>query len=210
MSGNPRTGPPRLYYSSLILLAVLWLAMLLFGTGPLDQQVYLGLYAGGSPMLVRIAKLVTRCGDPTIVVTIGLIVAALLALRDRFRLAIALSAVFLIGRALVEAQKYGVGRVRPGLEPHLVNARTFSFVSGHAGNSMIVFLALALTLVPEERWRAPAIVCAVLVSVVIGLSRVMLGVHWPSDVIGGWAFGAFWTLATLRPAEKLLAVPPKH
>jgi undecaprenyl-diphosphatase len=38
----------------------------------------------------------------------------------------------------------------------------------------------------------------------IGTSRVMLGVHWPSDVIGGWAFGMLWVLLTLRPAERLL------
>jgi undecaprenyl-diphosphatase len=44
----------------------------------------------------------------------------------------------------------------------------------------------------------------VLLSLMIGTSRVMLGVHWPSDVIGGWSFGMLWVLLTLRPAERLL------
>jgi undecaprenyl-diphosphatase len=44
----------------------------------------------------------------------------------------------------------------------------------------------------------------VLLSLLIGLSRVMLGVHWPSDVVGGWSFGLLWVLLTLKPAERLL------
>jgi undecaprenyl-diphosphatase len=48
-----------------------------------------------------------------------------------------------------------------------------------------------------------AAAAAVVLSLLIGTSRVMLGVHWPSDVIGGWAFGMLWVLLTLRPAERL-------
>ncbi|MBV9527221.1 phosphatase PAP2 family protein, partial [Sphingomonas sp.] len=121
-------------------------------------------------------------------------------------LALSLTFVLLAGRSLVEVQKYGVERVRPGLEPHLVPVKTFSFVSGHAGNSMVVFLALALALAPEGRWRVASVAAALAGSLVIGLSRVMLGVHWPSDVIGGWAFGALWVLLALKPVERLLAL----
>ncbi len=71
---------------------------------------------------------------------------------------------------------------------------------------MIFCLTLALALTANTRWRRPAAGIAVLLSLLIGTSRVMLGVHWPSDVIGGWAFGMLWVLLTLRPAERLLQV----
>jgi undecaprenyl-diphosphatase len=52
------------------------------------------------------------------------------------------------------------------------------------------------------RWHRPATALAILLSFLIGISRVMLGVHWPSDVIGGWAFGLLWVLLTLRLAGR--------
>jgi undecaprenyl-diphosphatase len=111
----------------------------------------------------------------------------------------------LIGRGLSEAQKYWIARARPDLEPHLVVVKTSSFPSGHATSSMVFCLAVALALTTRSRWRRPAVAGAVLLSLLIGTSRVILGVHWPSDVVGGWAFGMLWVLLTLRPAERLLS-----
>ena len=82
--------------------------------------------------------------------------------------------------------------------------KTSSFPSGHAANSMIFYLALALVLTAGTRWHRPAAVAALLLSLLIGTSRVMLGVHWPSDVVGGWAFGLLWVLLTLRLAGRAL------
>jgi len=82
--------------------------------------------------------------------------------------------------------------------------KTRSFPSGHANSSMIFYLAVALALTAGTRWERPAAAAAVLLSLLVGISRVMLGVHWPSDVIGGWAFGLLWVLLTLKPAERLL------
>jgi undecaprenyl-diphosphatase len=71
---------------------------------------------------------------------------------------------------------------------------------------MIFYLAVALALTARTPWIRPAAAGAVILSLLIGTSRVMLGVHWPSDVIGGWAFGMLWVLLTLKPAERLLRV----
>ena len=68
---------------------------------------------------------------------------------------------------------------------------------------MVFYLALALVLTQGTRWRRPAALLAILLSLAIGTSRVMLGVHWPSDVVGGWAFGMLWVLLTLRLVERL-------
>jgi undecaprenyl-diphosphatase len=68
---------------------------------------------------------------------------------------------------------------------------------------MIFYLTLALAVFGNTRWKRIAAVAAVLLSLLIGTSRVMLGVHWPSDVIGGWAFGTLWVLLTIGPAERL-------
>ncbi|MFL6776556.1 MAG: phosphatase PAP2 family protein, partial [Sphingomicrobium sp.] len=87
----------------------------------------------------------------------------------------------------------------------LVVVKTQSFPSGHAASSMIFYLALAIALTSGTRWQRAAPAAAVILSLLIGTSRVMLGVHWPSDVIGGWTFGMMWVLLTLRPAERLLS-----
>jgi undecaprenyl-diphosphatase len=190
--------------ATLAVLAALWLAMLLFGTGGLDRQLYEALYAGHRPLLFAIARTVTFFGEPTVLIGAGFAVAAWLWWRGRARLALVLLLVVLVGRALGEVQKYTIARVRPDLEPHLVVVKTSSFPSGHATSSMIFYLTLALALTAGTRWSRAAAAGAVLLSLLIGTSRVMLGVHWPSDVIGGWAFGMLWVLLTLRLAERLL------
>jgi undecaprenyl-diphosphatase len=82
--------------------------------------------------------------------------------------------------------------------------KTSSFPSGHATSSMIFYLTVALALTGGTRWHRTAVAGAVLLSLLIGTSRVMLGVHWPSDVIGGWAFGLLWVLLTLKLAGRFL------
>jgi len=131
-------------------------------------------------------------------------VAAWIWWRHHPRLAFAIVLIVLVGRGLVEAQKYWIARVRPDLEPHLVVVKTQSFPSGHATSSMIFYLTVALVLTAGTRWSRVAAAIAILLSLLIGTSRVMLGVHWPSDVIGGWAFGLLWVLLTLRLAERTL------
>jgi len=192
--------------ASVVTLAAIWLAMLLGGTGSLDRSLYEALYAGQRPALRVIARLFTALGEPTVLVGAGLAVAAWLWWDGRGRFALTLLLVILIGRALSEAEKYSIARVRPDIEPHLVIVKTSSFPSGHAASSMIFYLTLAIALAGQTRWARPAAAAAVLLSLLIGLSRVMLGVHWPSDVVGGWAFGMLWVLVALRPAERLLRV----
>jgi undecaprenyl-diphosphatase len=178
--------------------------MLLWGGGPLDRGLYEALYAGHRPALAAVARVLTWLGEPTVLIGAGLLVAAWLSWRKHRPLALVLILVVLVGRALTEAQKYSIARVRPDLEPHLVVVRTSSFPSGHAASSMIFYLTLALVLTRHSPWHRTAAAGAIVLSLLIGASRVMLGVHWPSDVIGGWAFGLLWVLLTVRLAEREL------
>lgn len=203
MIENSRARPPSLRLSvASTLLAILWLAMLTVGTGAADDDILRALYAGGRPALVVTARAFTGLGSAWVAIPVALGAVALLLWLGRRREAVIAFLVIAVGRLLVEAQKYAVARLRPEDEVHLVPVSTPSFPSGHSANSMILCLTLAILLFGRTRWRHPAIAVALLLSVCIGLSRLMLGVHWPTDVIGGWAFGLLWVLVALPLAER--------
>jgi membrane-associated phospholipid phosphatase len=167
--------------------------------------VLLALYAGGHPDLIDGAKAVTQAGGYAVLVPATLLGLLRLARRRDWRTCALLLGITLSGRLLVELGKGWIGRLRPEDQEHLVAVQSFAFPSGHAANATIVWLSLAL-LVPETaRGRRICVVVAAVVALAVGISRPMLGVHWPSDVIGGWAFGLAWTLTLVR----LCAAPPK-
>lgn len=191
------------YLAALVTLAGIWLAMLLGGAGSVDRAIYEALYAGDRPVLLTVARAFTFLGEPTLLIGASVIAALWLWHRGRGSAGLVLIAVTLTGRLFSEAQKYWIARVRPDIEPHLVIVKTSSFPSGHAASSMIFYVSLALLLADASR-RTAAVGAAIFLSLLVGTSRVMLGVHWPSDVIGGWAFGLLWLLLAVRPAERLL------
>ena len=178
--------------------------MLLVEGGPLDQRIYRLLYAGGRPALLVVARVLTALGEPTVLILAGVVVALLLWRAGRGRLGLALFLIAMTGRGLSELQKLWIARPRPTLDPHLVVVRTSSFPSGHSVSSMIFYTTMALALTTGSRWHRLAVVGGVILSLLIGTSRVMLGVHWPSDVIGGWAFGLLWVLLTFCFAQRFV------
>jgi undecaprenyl-diphosphatase len=204
MTQQPQGRRQWLHIAAIVILAAVWLTMLLGGTGPVDRAIYEDLYAGHRPLLLDTARVFTALGEPTVLIAACVACALWLWSTGRGRLGLVLLLIALVGRGLSEAQKYSIARARPDLELHLVAVKTSSFPSGHATSSMIFYLALALALAAQTRWYRAAVAGAILLSLLIGTSRVMLGVHWPSDVIAGWAFGMLWVLLALRPAERLL------
>lgn len=79
--------------------------------------------------------------------------------------------------------------------PHWADVASLSFPSGHAANSAVVYLSLAVLASRAAPGRAPRAYlagCAALLVVAIGLSRIYLGVHWPTDVLAGWSLGGGW------------------
>lgn len=179
--------------------------MLVGGTGPLDRHMLQSVYVGGEPALIAGARGLTLLGEPDLLVPASLALALALWWRGQRRSGVTLVVVVLVGRLLGMAQKYEIARFRPEVEPHLVFVESLSFPSGHAAGSMIFYLTLALLLTRRGPARSAAVAAAVLLSLGIGTSRVMVGVHWPSDVVGGWAFGLLWVMLALPVAEWLFA-----
>jgi undecaprenyl-diphosphatase len=178
-------------------IAIAWTIMLLFGGLDLDRALLTILYAGDRPDYAAAARIVTELGGWRVLVPLTAAGALWLLLARRFRDAALLLLITLGGRALVELQKEQMGRLRPEDQEHLVAVQSFAFPSAHAANMTMVGLSLALLLVRTFPQRAVALWCAVWLALIVGTSRVVLGVHWPSDVIAGWAFGLFWTLLLL-------------
>ena len=173
-------------------LASIWGAMLWFGTGAFDEAVLHALYAGGDEVRTLVAMITTRFGDPDLLLVVTVLVSLLLIARRDMRSAAFFLGISLSGRLLVDLQKLWIARPRPDAHLHLIGTRTDSFPSGHAASGVLVWITLALLIPREARWRVPALVAAALAALVAGVSRPMLGVHYPSDVVAGWAFGLFW------------------
>jgi undecaprenyl-diphosphatase len=193
------------FWTALAALAGVWLAMMLWG-GPddaWDREVFAGIHGGASQTAIEWARIATHLGGWIVLSIVGLAAVVTLAFKRRRRAALLLVMLF-VGRMAVELHKLLAGAPRPPIADEVLNEASLAFPSGHAANSMITYVAIALLVPVGQRNRAVAVVLAVSLSIVIGLSRVVIGVHWPSDVIGGWAFGLllvviFMRLASARP-----------
>lgn len=153
-----------------------------------------------SPQLTQPIIMLTHIGSAYATLGGGLLIALILGLSGHRRRAAALAIAVIGERALVDGIKLILVRARPEFDLHPVATHSSSFPSGHSGNTMAVFLTIALIAAPP-RWRKVAVAVALTLSFLIGLSRVYLGVHWPSDVIGGWALGATVAIIAARIAK---------
>jgi len=102
------------------------------------------------------------------------------------------------GAAISEGLKVGFARPRPDLVAHVVETTSLSFPSGHAMLSAVTYLSLGVLIAhAQEKRRLQGYIlgAAILLTLLIGVSRVYLGVHWPTDVVAGWCLGAAWALA---------------
>jgi undecaprenyl-diphosphatase len=137
----------------------------------------------------------TALGGPTVIDLIVLAVIGFLLLQSRYWTALFIFLTTASGELVGYAMKSLFFRPRPDVVPHLREAFSTSFPSGHAMQSAIVYLTLGAMLMRLAERRLTKIYCcaaAMVLTFLVGLSRVYLGVHYPTDVLAGWIVGLFW------------------
>jgi undecaprenyl-diphosphatase len=160
------------------------------------------------PWLTSIMRTVTAFGSTTVLIPLVVISGLALYRRRGSWLPLATLAAAQAGAiVLYDTIKLLVHRPRPSVGPLVATASGYSFPSGHATQSMAVYVTLALVLSAgrDMRTRTAAVAAAVIITLLIGVSRVYLGVHWATDVIAGWALGAAWIVA-LATAIRIVTV----
>lgn len=159
-----------------------------------DERVIAAVGAHVDPLALHLFAWISHAGDKRTLVLLGAVVGVALLWRGHMLLAFGWAAGLALNGVLIRLLKATVERVRPVHEHELAVVDGWSFPSGHTSGALVAYglLAwLALHLLPR-RWHVPALVGAVVAAVTIGWSRVILQVHFPSDVIAGWAAGGAW------------------
>ena len=176
-------------------------AMLLAFRNPLDLANPIG------PRWLEIVfRDITSLGGATVLTLMTIAVTGFLLIDGKRGAAVLVLASVTGGVLLSSILKLGVDRPRPDLVPHLIEEYTASFPSGHAMLSAVVYLMLGGLLSRVEgprRIKIYVLSVSVILTFLIGLSRIYLGVHWPTDVLAGWCAGATWAVLCWRVALAL-------
>ncbi len=194
-----RNLAPLITVTTAALVFTVLLVLVLLKFRPLesaDQAVaaHLTAVVAGHPAAITVIKAVTTLGNSAVLAGVIAAAAVFLAIRRRWLLLLYLVATAAGAFVLVPVTKAAVGRLRPVVADPVAHALGKSFPSGHALESVVCYGAVLLVFLPAARgrWR-PAFTWAVAVVVaLIGISRIMLGVHFVSDVLAGWAIGVTW------------------
>lgn len=186
----------------LALLAVCWALLLNVHSGLQDTAIYMAV-RDDDPAAVRLAKLVTRLGSRETLQVAVLAAAMFLAWQGRLLLAASLLLLTTLGDQAEHFVKSSLGLPRPPSMFRLAQVDSPTFPSGHAADSMIAYLSIALLLPGKGARHRWFIIAALIAVALIGVSRVALGVHWPTDVVAGWTFGAAWSVICCSAALRM-------
>ncbi|MFF2550237.1 phosphatase PAP2 family protein [Nocardia sp. NPDC058058] len=215
---SARPNPPR--PAVLGILAALGLGMLVLTIAVVAHPDPLGPDASWMRWFVEhrngtataFAKGISAVGDTATMTMLGVVTCVLLAWRRHWETAVFVAFTALGSGAIVFFGKLLIGRPRPPLVDRLVVETNHSYPSGHALGSTVVVGVVVALLVPllHGLWRYLLVTLTVLFVLGVGVSRLYLGVHWPTDVLAGWVFGILWLSLcfTYRPvlAERSRAV----
>lgn len=186
--------------------ALLWLASEVFegDTFAIDRAILRGLRTAedssipiGPHWLASSMIDLTALGSGTVLTLITVLAVGFLFSARKHTTALLVAVAVSSGALLSGGLKDLFVRARPDVVPGLVQVSSASFPSGHALNSAMVYLTLATLLARSQqsgRVRIYLLSVAIVLTLLVGISRIFLGVHWPSDVIAGWSVGAVWAV----------------
>ena len=152
----------------------------------------------GPDWLAEVGRDMTALGGVAFLSLLTAAVIGFLWLRRMYAASLLVFVATLGGLGVSSTLKWLFDRPRPDVVPHLASVYTSSFPSGHSMLSATVFLtlgALLASFVEERRLKAYFLIVAAVLTVLVGISRVFLGVHYPTDVLAGWTAGMAWAVA---------------
>lgn len=158
-----------------------------------DKTLLLWLHQFSNPILDRLMLTITQLGNPSIVVLVASVSLAILWLQRYKQEAKVFAIACLGGAVLSTGMKLAFNKPRPELWQRLITEKSFSFPSGHALGSVVLYGFLAYLLaIAYPKFSRIIYIVAVVAIMAIGLSRLYLGVHWPTDVVAGYGIGFLW------------------
>jgi undecaprenyl-diphosphatase len=181
-------------------------------TSAFDQRILLAMRRPGDlapvgpPAVQEAVRDVSAMGSVTLLGLVTVIAAGFLVLDGKIHMAYFAAGSVVGGLLVSELLKDIFQRPRPEIVPHIAYAANSSFPSGHSMMSAVTYLTLgALLARSQERKRLKAyfLLLAAVLTFLVGVSRVYLGVHWPTDVLAGWMAGAVWAMLCWVAARRL-------
>lgn len=182
-------------------------------TRSFDHAVLLALHGDqdepdpvGPPWLEELGRDLTALGGVGVLTMLTLAVTGFLLLQGKGRTSGLVLTAVVGGLIISTLLKHGFDRPRPDLVPHGSHVVTSSFPSGHSMMAAVTYLTLGALLARAQsrrRMRAYLLLLAVFLTLLVGVSRVYMGVHWPTDVVAGWTAGAVWALGCWLLARAL-------
>jgi len=197
---------------------LLFVVAVLFATGRVtgfDAAILLWMRerTGEHGALIAMSRVVTVMGNNLTLWIVAAVGVGFCAIRRRLQWCAYLAGTTAGGAIIITTIKAVVNRPRPMVVAHLVNVQSASFPSGHAMDSAFVYGSLAISLaagVGEGRRGSLVVVAALLLVFAVGASRIVLGVHWPTDVAAGWAIGLSWTAIATRAFDYTVGLEPRR
>jgi undecaprenyl-diphosphatase len=167
-------------------------------TQAIDTSILQTLQSLHNPVLDRVAIAVTFLGEPRLLTFVSVVFGIILLRQRHWASTITLAIVAAGGIGLNFLLKDLFARARPELWQRIVDVNYYSFPSGHAMISMVIYGFIGYWLASRyRRWRSFIAIATIVLIAAIGLSRLYLGVHWPTDVVAGYAAGLVWVLVCI-------------